>query len=344
MAIFYNPPDLNFVLLATVFVISSIATVLAIRNYFKIKSIDFILMAILFFSYTYWSFHHILTYGIYFPFQPAITAMANQCWVGTPCYFELMYIHVFLLQITWSAGWLALFIHTVRAIDIRKRNIIVKLLTGIIAIESVALYIYINLHAILILITQDTTYLDCNANGCGFYSDGYWYLQLWISRLFFDGVTAMNIDLIMLYGFVFVSFLFVKPVVKSREIRIIKYLWLILPLALGFTYVQYLAMFNPFVGNSFLNVFGRYVESFEMFLRVLYILWFVAFVPIGILITLFPQGLLMSEYQILRAHNLYKLTKSETTGNRFAILNPLSQIKGYVEKLPESIRTSIGAD
>lgn len=325
--------DLTWTIRIIIFLISIFALYKSLLHYYKIQSIDYLLIAIVFFGYGYLQLHWAL-------FQPTINKLKL---AKDPSFFNLI-PQILVVQIFWVLGIWAFLVFLARFINIKKQSRSIQLLYGIFCIEGVLEGFYYVLSPIYML--TSSTFQN--------YQLSEWYLQIWFSHFVIDlillvlsvfishintssvtPVLGVDFYIVILDLFIAIIYFRTKPIVKTKQTDVSRYAWILFGIFNGFSWICYMALI-------ILMQYSNVLASQEVY----FMISLIQFLGMGLLmivLSFYPEALLISDYQIMKAQKLYQfveqIEKPKPTPLQFLDIN--QSLNDYVTKLPPELLMSI---
>jgi hypothetical protein len=189
-----------------------------------------------------------------------------------------------------------------------------------------------------------------------FYSLDEWFLQLWSFHFITRGIiTVLSLFMDLTYtshsiailstqpyavGFYLllaIAYLTIKPAKQTREIKAARLGWIFYGWVNAIKWSVWLFL-------DFIFIFGIDFGTEEFIWFIFEILELSSLIVIMIIVAFYAEVLLITEYQLLRARNLYELIDIQPTGRPFPLdllgFDSASVVE-YIEGLPPDIVTQL---
>lgn len=321
MGIFVNPPDVNFYLNVVVTFLGIFALQYTMRVYRKIRSNDYLLMSISLFGIV--ASYPWLIYLLYFT-----PAWFSYLWIQDDRWFDYQgWITLFITLFYLS--YFCLYLYVIRLRSWKSYKPLTKFFLSLLTVEvflgSVA---HTFIYNVTLWITRDWSIHSGEVVP--------WFFNISLIRLF--SPTSEIADLLHDKELRFVTaivviiyFSTIKPSSNARPVIFSRLIWIFF----GVTNLiinlvsSYFILFGETDANLFLLSIGIYGEV-------------VMIIVLVIMIVTFPEALLISDYQILKARRLYPIVKEESERPSLDLFNFDKRLKEYVSTLPEELFVHTG--
>lgn len=209
--------------------------------------------------------------------------------------------------------------HAIRIRGWKNSNIMTRIFMGFL--------IYINSIVILIGLEGE---LSSNPQQEGSFK--IWSFEIF-HRLSDQDLIYLTIPTLLTYLFVIITYLQIKVYAKNSVAKATKTVWIVFG---TFIIIQRLISDN--------------LADLDLSQHEAYQIWafgtFIVMIVIQIILFLFPESLLITKNQILRAHNLYKIanSKEKSTGDRsriYSTFNYQDRVATYLDSLPLELLESM---
>jgi hypothetical protein len=163
-------------------------------------------------------------------------------------------------------------------------------------------------------------------------------LQFWVLRFFFQTTQgALVFFLTVMYLVLAISYVTLKPVINSRNIKISRIVWIFFSLVSMLKWFAFLSFENEF--NLFSSLpFFQELRSLWIDYDIFEILETISLVSLMTVVGLYPESLLITEYQILKAKKLYSIIQRNKMSEENTQLDDINiSLKNYIQLLPFEI-------
>ncbi len=321
--------DLTFIFLSITIVAGIFVIYKSIRHYQLIRSQEYLLLAYYFFTLTFFALIRIVF--AYFSYADIwYYAQDDRYWN----FWNFIWLFEILLNTAWAIGIIALLIHVYRLIDWKNRHTVLKTTLILFFIEGVLQAIYYSLFIISMHISQDWATASYTTG-----SD-VWFLRLWVFQFFFQSVNGgTQFYMVLLYLLLGLAYLTLKPLNETRNIRLSRYLWIFFSVGLALKWFAFLSFENDFQFLASLFPFFTDVRTIYFDLNLHELLETISTLALMIIIALFPETLLITEYQLIQGVHLYRFmdSKGESYKRRFQLLDTEKSLAEYVQSIPPEL-------
>jgi hypothetical protein len=304
--------DFGFLLSLLTIIIGTVAIITITRYYLHIRSVDYLLIAYFIFGIVAWQIY--LVYGAFVdPLfiiwgGPGLTALNSGIHSG--------FVMRHLTRQPYFWGMAVLFIQNVRMRSWKSYHPILKITIFIFFID-ILLFVGIDFFTSTYIheaATMETFLARVHETNAIVYN-----FTTAISQLFFPGTTSCLTISIMVYLFVIYTYITLRPENQTQSLKISRIIWIIYAL-FG------LAVFL----GGYLSMRGVYSIEWELiFQQILSLSTLVQLILLFIIQVFIPESLLITDYQILRARNMYKVIESDEK----PILIDLNRVREYLKEV-----------
>jgi hypothetical protein len=288
--------DIGLILKILTIIMGIITIIIVARYYLYLKVVDYLLIAFFIFGligWEIWVIYYYLADPTYYSIvgQSGITGLNNG--------FHLGYLTRNLLRQLFIWGAFALFLQNVRMRSWKEYHLIMKIVIITIFIE---LIFWIIGDFILNTYIFEATNIEMWHTRASKAHNTVFSLTTLIQQILFPGTKWNQMYMIVIYIFIFYTYLTLKIEHPTRSIKLSRIIWMIFALFGLFIWLFY---YFYRIGFIYLGWRGWLEESIAFFT----LLQFILFVIIQILI---PESLLITNYQIMQAKKMYKNIKNKT--------------------------------
>ncbi|MFW9780576.1 MAG: hypothetical protein ACFFE8_17170 [Candidatus Heimdallarchaeota archaeon] len=327
-------PDLIFVVMLLNILAGLFLLYKSIKHYQMTRSGEFLIVGTYFFSLTFFvTFRWVLTYFTDF-FERAYVARDPLAWQ------QITGIWI-LLHLFWGAGIITILIHLLRLINWRQRHPVIKGVLLLIAIEGVLQAIYYNTFFIQVFYFQDWTHWLENT----YTTTKYPLTNLWLFHLipFFTPSAGLTMYFVLQGFLMALVYGTVNPVAATKEITRARMAWVVFGVIYGLRWLlnmPFLIDVPIFQDNlAFWSLFAGSIE--QPIALAGEILESLATAMLMLIIAVYPETLLITEYQLLRANRLYRFASDHPEKSQGSILDYKARVGTYFQSLPPELKEEI---
>jgi hypothetical protein len=236
---------------------------------------------------------------------------------------------ILFFNILFITGQLALFIFTIRlrewsSYSKLKKVVIIALLTEFILTGPIRRII----SNCQMLIERDFNLI--------FSTDPFpWFLRISVTGIFFSTVDKLSVyefvPEIILFAFIFISNITLKTPARDKKVLLSKWIWVFFALVEIIQSTLTLLSDLYLDREDFSTTEWLYLTNIQTYGHVF------AMILIMLLIIYSPEALLLTEYQILRAENLYSYVNNLPSSEIHSFLSFDARLIDYIESLPMEI-------
>ncbi|MCH8908382.1 MAG: hypothetical protein IH840_14940 [Candidatus Heimdallarchaeota archaeon] len=243
-------------------------------------------------------------------------------WVG--------YKYVGFIVLLAQVGMLMLFLHVFRMKKFSEQHVTYKIFSSYLLIELVTHIVAFTIHYVETLFTSNWSF----SGTLGYWNPYKWYMKLFPSYLYIPDISPLAnpwyviLPGLLTYVFVAYTYLTIKPETDTKGLLYSRIAWFI------------------FVTSAFIFDFANILVGTEVvgFSDVLIIFnWgavaeFISVAGIIVLLYFFPETLLITQEQIFRATNLYKILEEKSMVQvGLPFINRTEQFMDYIQQLPPEL-------
>lgn len=323
-------PDLEFVVMVLSIIAGLYVIYKSIRHYQMVGSKEFLLIAVFFLSITVFTAFRVYTGYIsdffdeyYGNRNPAAMQQISPLWM--------------IVHIIWGAGIVAIIVHLLRLIEWRRRHPILKGLLLFIAVEGILEAIYYISFNFQMFYNQDWLYYADNLLTV----DHYPFTNLWFFHLipFISPSTALYVYLGIQNLLLALIYIIIKPIVTSREVKIVRVAWILFGTIVGLRWILFLPVIVeiPFFQEnmSFWFTFAQLSTAAEF-------LEFLALTGLALAVARYPEALLITEFQVTKAAKLYQYIEDYELISRLPnLISTEKHLVNYIQSVPPEIKANI---
>lgn len=311
-------------------IIGSLALYMCVKNYVLIRTKDYLLLTIFFFGQTFYAFWRLLT-RIHILVGPTDNYPTID-----PLWWEQGWLQI-LVNTAWGIMLVALMIHIIRLFDWKKLHAVTKGILLVILLEIIGLGFYFCIYPIW--------YFEQKVYYLGYWTTPEWYTKLWLTHwIISPPIAAMNaLGAFILYPLLAVAYYQIKPVVENRRIRTVQFLWIFFAIVNALTSLYFLSMtWDMFSVQYDPVIYQTALDGFEL-------LSFISIASILLVVSFYPESLLITETQLIQARNLEETfktghlssTESRSTSKYFSFLDSKKKLVEYISSLPQELQEQL---
>ncbi|MFW9997731.1 MAG: hypothetical protein ACFFD4_37170 [Candidatus Odinarchaeota archaeon] len=312
LALFYKPPDIFLVIYVLTIIAGSYTVYRLIRFYLDVRSVDYLLIAFFVFGtivyFTIWQLwlDYLSPFGLFIQ-DPYFV-------VGYVFESENIYPEIFVSSLGYFWGYFILLIILIRLRPWKDYHPVVKGVLLLVIIEStfnVIKDIAFN-YIWPIMFSPEFTTAEYIAEYTSLPLSFTMILNILLADASLSTILVYYPLYIMTFLSVIIAFLTIKPEIETTAIRISRFTWIV------FGVVKLLEPLNAYLTGI--------VSAGETYFVAKEIVIIVAFLSTLFLLSLLatvPEALLITNYQLMRAKNLYAIYESEQEREKGGILSIL---------------------
>jgi hypothetical protein len=281
MAIIIANIDFTMLFQIGTVIIGIIALYKSIGNYRLIRSKDYLLLFLIIFGMTLYTF-----YGLLYRFE-ILMSYGRAAPDGNQLWWDQDWTQI-ILNTAFGIMIVAFVIHSIRLYIWKNSHIITKIILLVILFEGIAHAFYYFIYPIYYFEVQEFVLF--------FWSTPEWFLQLWFLHWIIQPpVVALNALALIIYPLLVIAYLYLKPVKVTRSINSVRYLWIFF----GITQTVRTIIFLTLTWDMFKIGYDPLIHEFA--LDIVNVIQFIAFAGILIIVAFYPETLLITETQLIQA-------------------------------------------
>lgn len=294
--------------------IGIVAFVVTVRLYRKIKSSSYLILGSFLLTFGLWQWMNLI--------NSYVLGTIYIAWAQDPTYWDVFPADI-VHWIFMHASLIFLVLHILTLKDWSAKHRLEKGVALVIAYEIISISLTRLIYGFFLLVQRDfALYEFINVLP----TDRIWFSKLSILMAIFPFDRALVFIQIALYVLLLYNYVTLVPVIKDRTSRVVKLIWCLF------------AVIN--LANLAVYYFIAYSElefSVDTAYNVGFTILFACFIGVVVILTRFPQAILLTGYHMMKAKNLYEFTKMEKKPDTMFD----SILAKYLAQLPEELLHTI---